>query len=72
MTSIAESFVDDGFHFKPTEAEKIEAWRLKCALDFGYAIPNAEIIAASKIDLHTLKQLLERGASLDQALRILL
>jgi hypothetical protein len=53
-----------------TEAERVEAWRLKVTLDLGYTVDVAESIATSDADLHLLARLIRDGCSLELAARI--
>ena len=57
----------------PTELEQIEAWRRGRLEAAGYPPPAAaELALRHDIDLHRAVALLERGCSVDVALRILL
>lgn len=56
-----------------TDAERVEAWRLKELLDAGYAQHRAELLAVrDDVDLHEAIKLLENGCPEPVALRILL
>jgi hypothetical protein len=52
------------------ESSRVEAWRLKVALDLGYQVDAAEEIATSDADLHQLEGLIRNGCSLELAARI--
>lgn len=55
------------------ERSRLEAWRLQCLLDAGWAHHRAEQLAArADIDLHAATSILERGCDQKTALRILL
>lgn len=55
------------------ELEAVEQWRLESLGRAGYDFESAAVLAAShEVDLHLAMQLLERGCSIDLALRILL
>jgi hypothetical protein len=55
------------------EIDRIEQWRLASLERAGYDFESASVLAASpEVDLHRAVTLLERGCSVDLALRILL
>ena len=57
----------------PTELEQIEAWRRERLEVAGYPPPAAaELALRHDVDLHRAVALLERGCSVEVALRILL
>jgi hypothetical protein len=57
----------------PTELEQIEAWRRQRLEAGGYPPPAAaELALRHDVDLHRAVALLERGCSVEVALRILL
>lgn len=50
----------------------VMAWRYECLEHAGYPVVEAiELAENPDVDLHTAVALLERGASIDEALRIL-
>jgi hypothetical protein len=54
------------------DAERVHSWRLCRLLDMGYALPAAEELATSAVDVHALEALIvERGCPLELAQRIL-
>ena len=53
------------------EAERVYYWRLCRLLDLGYAMPKAEEIASSAVDLHALERLASRGCTPELAAQIL-
>jgi hypothetical protein len=56
-----------------SELELVEQWRLGALERAGYDPESAALIAAShEVDLHEAVGLLERGCTVDLALRILL
>ncbi|MFL5954805.1 MAG: hypothetical protein ACJ76I_11935 [Gaiellaceae bacterium] len=62
-----------GIDYPPTEAEKVEAWRLETLLDAGCPVPIAERIAhAVDVDLHQAANLLAHGCPAELAAEILL
>ncbi len=55
------------------EVERVELWRLDSLARAGYDAESAAVLAASpEVDLHFAVSLLERGCTVDLALRILL
>ena len=55
------------------EVERVELWRLDSLERAGYDAESAAVLAASpEVDLHFAVSLLERGCTVDLALRILL
>ncbi len=55
------------------EVERVELWRLGSLERAGYDAESAAVLAASpEVDLHRAVSLLERGCSVEVALRILL
>ena len=55
------------------EVERVELWRLDSLERAGYDAQSAAVLAASpEVDLHFAVSLLERGCTVDLALRILL
>lgn len=57
---------------EPSEADRITAWRLGCLLDAGYALRDAEQLAAdTTIDLHQALALVEAGCLPSLAVSIL-
>lgn len=57
----------------PTEAEKVEAWRLHVLIESGYPLPLAEELAgATSVDLHRAVELVEAGCRPELAAEILL
>ncbi len=57
----------------PTELEQIETWRRERLEAAGYPPPAAaELALRHDVDLHRAVALLERGCSVEVALRILL
>jgi hypothetical protein len=55
------------------EIDQVEEWRLTSLERAGYDLEAASVLAASpEVDLHHAVLLLERGCSVDLALRILL
>jgi hypothetical protein len=55
---------------RQTEADRVEAWRLKVCLDLGFSVAVAESIAVSDADLHHLEDLIRAGCPLTLAARI--
>lgn len=56
----------------PTEAERVEAWRLEQLLAAGYPLVAADQLArCTDVDLHQATALVEGGCPTDLALRIL-
>lgn len=55
-----------------TELQKIEQWRYRQLMAMGIEREDAQVLAAGTIDIHDLFKLLQRGCSIDLALRILL
>jgi hypothetical protein len=54
------------------ERERVHSWRLCRLLDLGYALPPAEELASSEVDVHALETLvIARGCSLELAQQIL-
>jgi hypothetical protein len=55
------------------EVDRVEQWRLASLERAGYDLESAAVLAASpEVDLHSAVTLLERGCTVDLALRILL
>ena len=55
------------------EVDRVERWRLASLERAGYDLELAAVLAASpEVDLHSAVTLLERGCTVDLALRILL
>jgi hypothetical protein len=55
------------------EIDRVEQWRLASLERAGYDLESAAVLAASpEVDLHLAVLLLERGCTIDLALRILL
>jgi hypothetical protein len=55
------------------EVDRVERWRLASLERAGYDLESAAVLAAStEVDLHSAVTLLERGCTVDLALRILL
>jgi hypothetical protein len=58
---------------RPTEAEKVEAWRLETLLEAGCPVAIAEQLAhAGDVDLHQAADLLAHGCPAELAAEILL
>lgn len=55
-----------------SEAEKVARYRLERFIALGFAVDDAEVLAASDVDLRRAERLLERGCSHHHALLILL
>ena len=53
------------------DADDLRMWRVLGAMRLGFEWADAGWIADSDIDLHDLRDLIERGAKPGQALRIL-
>ncbi len=54
------------------EAERVRRWRLERLIRLGYDETSAtELAAEAGVDVHDLERVLELGATLDQARRIL-
>ena len=65
-----ETLVTEG---RPSEHEKIEAWRLEQLLRAGYSVEDAEALASrADVDLHIAVTMVARGCPPQQAARILL
>lgn len=56
----------------PTEAERVEGWRLHVLLEAGYPATLAEKLAASEADLHRAVDLLAAGCAPVTAAEIVL
>jgi hypothetical protein len=62
---------DEEPHAEP-EAVRLQRWRFEQMVKAGYPENYADLLARnSDVDLHVAVGLLERGCSLEQALRIL-
>jgi hypothetical protein len=58
--------------FLETEADRIEAWRLRVLLDAGYPVQIAEHLAMSfEVDLHQAEELVRDGCTPELAEAIL-
>lgn len=57
---------------RDTEAELVRAWRVAAAMGLRFEWAEAVKLADSDVDMHKLAELLNRGATPNQALRILL
>lgn len=68
----APAVLDPSYTVRQTEAERIEAWRLHCFLELRVPVELAEHLAASRVDLHEFKKLVDRGCPPVRAARILL
>ena len=64
---IAESVSD---HRLDDEWSRVLDWRERRLVKLGYPVSSASVLACSRIDLHEIENLLERGCPLDLAIRI--
>ena len=59
-------------HEEQSERAKVESWRLHVLIEAGYALPLAERLAVSEVDLHQAVDLVLRGCKHETAAEILL